>query len=77
MIFLCFNFYFILLNFFIVSGYLLIFSSLVFISLNIVGEVIKGFKQKSDRFQFMNPAHNSVQRDSVLFCFPLLFWGRK
>lgn len=73
MFFLCFNFYFILLNFFIVSGYLLKFLSLAFISLTIVEEVIKGSKQKSDRFQFMNPAQNSVQRDSVLFCFPLLF----
>lgn len=52
--------------FFIVSGYLLKFSSLFFISLTIVGEVIKGSKQKTDRFQFMNPAQSSVQR--VMFC---------
>ena len=64
---------------FIASGYLLKFLSLPFISLNILGKVIKGSKQEDERIQFMNPSQNSMWRESVLFCFPRLLgkWETK
>lgn len=65
--FFMFQFLFYPLNIFIVSVYLLKCLSLAFISLNIVGEVIKGSKQESDSVQFTNPSQSSMQRASALF----------